>query len=102
MTTALLLEDIRGASGEASIWDCETGGKRSISSEDAFGGSRVSLTFKPYEAFWLVHDPARPVLAESADGQFQQVILSLDEPWEVRVDAGDQPNLAQHQLAAPA
>ncbi len=91
---------VRGASGEVSIWDCETGTVRSISSEDLADGSRVALTLEPFEAFWLVHDPSKPALPQKAAAQFEEV-MGIDALWTVCVDPTDQPNLAQHKLAAP-
>ena len=91
---------VRGASGEASVWDCETGKIRTVPSEDGKDGARLSLSLAPFEAFWLVLDPARPAMAPtpllSAAG-----ILSIAGEWHVHVDPSDQPNLAQHKLGAP-
>ena len=92
---------IRAASGEASIWNCETGEKRAIASEDLPGESRVALTLEPYEAYWLVHDPAKPALAPSPTRP-EQTVLVFDQPWTVSVDAADQPVLVKDRLGAPA
>ena len=96
---------IRATSGEASIWNCETGAKTPIASEDLPAGeSRVTLTLEPYEAFWLVHDPSKPAIALSGDKKPpEQPLLTLDDLWTVSVDAADQPAITDQQiLAAPA
>ena len=46
------------ATGEASVWNCETGDAAPVPSETVAGGSRVALALEPYEAYWLVFDPA--------------------------------------------
>ncbi|MEI6071646.1 MAG: glycosyl hydrolase [Verrucomicrobiae bacterium] len=95
---------IRAASGEASIWNCETGTKTPIASEDLPSGeSRVTLTLEPYEAFWLVHDPSKPVIPPSGEKPSEQTVLTLDGLWTVSVDAADQPAITdQQRIAAPA
>jgi len=95
---------IRAASGEASIWNCETGVKTPIPSEDLCSGeSRVALTLEPYEAFWLVHDPEKSPIAPRGTKEIsEQTILTVDGPWTVRVDASDQPAITDRQtMAAP-
>ena len=91
---------IRGASGEAAVWDCETGKTRSVPSEDSAGGSRIALSLARYEAFWLVVDPSRPALKPTPQLPAAKA-LNIAGEWQVRVDPADQPNLAQHRLAAP-
>ena len=49
--------DVSGVHGAAAIWDCETGETRPVASLDTPSGSRLSLSFKPLEAYWLVFDP---------------------------------------------
>jgi len=91
---------VRGASGEAAIWDCETGKTRAVPSKDAKEDARVSLSLAPYEAFWMVFDPSRAALAptpQPASGG----ILTIAGEWHVQVDPADQQNLAQHRLGAP-
>ena len=94
---------INQAAGEAARWNCETGSRQTIPSENLpHGGSRVALILEPYEAYWLVFDPARPplVLPPSASPGGGET-KTLAGPWTVGVDARDQPDPAQHRLAAP-
>jgi hypothetical protein len=91
---------IRGASGEATIWDCETGEKRMVASEDVADGSRLSLNFEPNEAFWLVHDPKKKAhRAKSAPASFE-TLHTFDDPWFLQI-GGDQPPIIQTKLPAP-
>jgi hypothetical protein len=88
-------------SGLASIWNCEDGSIRNISSEELPDGtSRVEIVLEPYSAFWLVFDPVKN-LDNYKINELIEKLKSLDELWTVSVDAGDQPVLAQHKLAAP-
>lgn len=91
---------VRGASGEASLWNCETGEKRVIPSEDFPGESRVALDMEPYEAFWLVHDPAKPALPRRRGLPAPRPVVMFDGLWTVRVDPADQPPPVK-ELAAP-
>jgi hypothetical protein len=56
------------ASGQASVWNCETGETVPVPCETISGGSRVALALEPYEAYWLVLDPSRaPQQGQRAD-----------------------------------
>lgn len=89
-----------GAAGRAEIWDCEDGSRRELGSLELDGASEIALTLEPNEAFWLVFDPKKPALKPRAVPTFATKLV-LDGEWTVSVDASCQPNLAQHQLAAP-
>lgn len=83
---------IHGVKGGASIWDCETGEIRPVTSEDVAGGSKLTLHFKPLEAYWLVLDPALPAKVVPAKPELRDV-LDLTGPWIVTFDAGIQPTM---------
>jgi hypothetical protein len=81
---------VAGVKGRASIWDCETGEIRPVTSVDEANGSRVALNFKPLEAYWLVFDPvarAQVVRPQPA----LTTVLAIRDPWKVSFDAKAQP-----------
>jgi len=98
---------VRQVTGRAAIWDCETGGRYPIPSECEETGSRLRLTFKPYEAFWLVIDPARQPLPEPPAAQTAESAgpaastLEMKGPWTARIIGADQPPL-EHAPTIPA
>ena len=83
---------IKGVKGAASIWDCETGKIRSITSEDAAGGSKLTLRFKPLEAYWLVLDSASPAKIMPTNSELKNV-LAVTGLWKVTYDAVIQPTM---------
>jgi hypothetical protein len=94
--------EVRGAKGAASIWDCETGDIRSVASSDAAEGSRLTLVFKPYEAYWLVFDPKEPARAGEPERLPRtEVVAAINGPWTVRFDASIQPEM-EFPLKPPA
>jgi hypothetical protein len=98
-TCTLLVSDARGA---ASIWNTETGNIRPLASKAQNAGSKVTLTFEPFEGYWLVFDPdADAIEITSAPTQTPVSIAELDGPWQVTVDMSVQPNL-EHPAAPPA
>ncbi|MFA5816492.1 MAG: glycosylhydrolase-like jelly roll fold domain-containing protein [Bacteroidales bacterium] len=92
--------NISGAHGAASIWDCETGEIRTISSMDVDDGSNIRLTFKPLEAYWLVLDPDSPVNKVNEKPEAQDLI-TVTGTWKVTYDAGIQPAM-EFPLTPPA
>jgi hypothetical protein len=83
---------VQDAGGLAAKWDCETGQRFQMQSEEIVGGSRVKLEFKPYEAYWLVFDPAQKAIASSENTSGQsRVVAVLDGQWKVRIDVNAQP-----------
>lgn len=94
---------VAGASGEASVWDCETGKVRPVASTKDGSGSRIQLVFQPLEAYWLVFDPKKPELAEPVMALPEGKVLLQLAPtgWNVRVDPAAQPNL-EHPVVIPA
>jgi hypothetical protein len=83
---------LRGVRGAASIWDCETGAIRLVSSADVGGGSRLALVFKPYEAYWLVFDSEAPARLGPLWRKPQtQVVATIEGPWTVMCDPRLQP-----------
>jgi hypothetical protein len=91
---------INGAKGGASIWDCETGEIRPVSSVAADGESNIKLAFKPLEAYWLVFDPDSPAntVAEKPESRTN---MTLTGPWMVTYNAGIQPQM-EFPSAPPA
>ncbi len=83
---------IHGVKGAASIWDCENGQVRPVTSRDAADGSRLTLRFKPLEAYWLVLDPARPAKEVPAEPDMKPV-FTVAGPWKVVFDAKVQPTM---------
>ena len=52
--------EIKGVSGHAEIWNCENGKVIPVLSQKSGTGTsaqRLKLTFRPYEAYWLVFNP---------------------------------------------
>jgi hypothetical protein len=84
--------DARGVHGAASIWDCESGGIRPVSSADRGEGSRLRLVFKPYEAYWLVFDATQKAHRGHSEHRPKiKVIAMIDGPWNVLYDPKIQP-----------
>ena len=81
---------INGVKGAASIWDCETGQIRPVTSADIADGSKLTLSFKPLEAYWLVLDPTLPAKVVPAKPEMKEV-LAVTGPWTVTFDADIQP-----------
>lgn len=93
---------VTGVTGEASVWDCETGKVRSVASTKDGSDSKISLAFQPHEAYWLVFDPQQPEKSAPVmalpDGK---VLLQVAAGgWKIRVDPAAQPNL-QHAVVLP-
>lgn len=91
-----------GATGAASVWDCEIGKIRPVASAKDGEGSRIPLAFQPHEAYWLVIDPQQPAKSEPIMAlPSGNVLLPLAASgWRVRVDPSVQPNL-QHPVSIP-
>lgn len=73
----------RDGQGAATIWDCETGQRRVVSSTAENGYRKVSLTLNPFEAYWLAFDPTTDpgptdTIAETAVGE-----RIIDTSWEI-------------------
>jgi len=98
-TCEVTLRDVHGA---ASIWDCETGGIRPIASNDLSNGSKLTLVFKPYEAYWLVFDPKKAATRGQPERRPEiDVITTIDGPWKVFCDAKIQP-VMEFSMTPPA
>src|SRR5450759_64498 len=84
--------NIGGVLGAASIWNCENGEIRPISSNNITNGSNVRLTFKPLEAYWLVFDPDAPVntVSEKPEGK---ILMTVSGAWKVIYDPAIQPTM---------
>jgi hypothetical protein len=83
--------------GAASIWDCETGTIRPITSVSC---GRIELTFKPLEAYWLVVDPALPAREVPAPPESKEA-LTITGPWKVTYEAKHQP-VMEYPVTPPA
>jgi len=81
---------IDGVKGGASIWDCETGEIRPVTSVESADDSHINLTFKPLEAYWLVFDPDSPVNTVSEKAE-SQILTTLTGAWKVIYDPEIQP-----------
>jgi len=81
----------------ASIWDCETGEIRPITSA---GCGAIDLSFKPLEAYWLVLDPTLPPNDVHEPPKMQDV-LTVSGPWKVTFDPKAQP-VMEFPTAPPA
>ena len=91
-----------GIGGAASIWNCETGDKTALPSQQKKSASSVKLSFQPYEAFWLVFNPAgKPIGKDKEDKASWLTIAALDVPWNVRIDKSVQPPQPVTPLIAP-
>jgi len=94
----IVLSSIRGS---ISIWDCETGQVRQAAAQVTAEGSMIGLNFAPYEAFWLVCDPAHENTAVAKPNETSKTITQLNGPWQVHIDAQAQPPL-EHEPTIPA
>ncbi len=93
---------VRGVRGAASIWDCETGETRFADSADDAGGSRMTLVFKPWEAYWVVFDPKQPARGGAPKPRVANVVVtSVDGPWKVFFDPKLQPEM-EFPVSPPA
>jgi hypothetical protein len=93
--------EVSGVHGAASIWDCETGRITPVASHDSDSGSRVSLSFKPLEAYWLVFDPKQPATSTSPKKPTMEEVAKVDGPWTLSYDAKIQPTM-EHPMTPPA
>ena len=83
---------VGGVKGAATIWDCETGEIRPITSLQGGAGAQVKLHFRPLEAYWLVFDPTLPAQTVP-EAPRQEVALTISGPWMVTFDAKVQPTM---------
>lgn len=82
---------VERARGEATFWNCETGGIQPLASREESGGSRVTLTLEPFEAGWLVFDPRSPARESVTAPAAWRETLPLNGPWRIRIDPAAQP-----------
>jgi len=83
---------VQGIHGSASIWNCEDGMISEIPAFESNGGTRVSLNFDAYEAFWLVIDPqSHPAKAGPKKQSRWMAVDTLMSHWRVRIDTTAQP-----------
>ncbi len=73
---------LRDGSGKAEIWDCETGAIRNVSSNIINNRVNVDLILQPYEAYWVVLDPAEK-FAQFAEKEIEKKEINLGSNWSV-------------------
>ncbi len=84
---------VQDTKGLASVWDCETGQRTNISSVSNDKGSRVSLAFAPYEAYWLVFDAKKKAKKKKQiDSESWATAVTLDGSWNIHIDESAQPS----------
>ena len=73
---------LRDGIGRAEIWNCETGAIRPIAYEKRSDGCLLQVTIKPYEAFWLVFNPAeKPLPPQSKVRLTAEKEIEIAGPW---------------------
>jgi hypothetical protein len=92
---------IKGLGGRASKWDCEKGSIQVLASENNPDGSIVPLTFKPYEAFWLVLEEDQAPSADGPSKVSKVAVLRLEGDWTVGINASVQPEPFKNQVQFP-
>jgi hypothetical protein len=85
---------ITNISGSASIWDCESGNVYAAVQQETDAGTRVQLTFDPYQAFWLVINPKRDdAYMKSVKKTEKKEVFKLDGLWKIVIDTTIQPEM---------
>jgi hypothetical protein len=74
--------------GAAEIWDCETGIIKPVSHTKENDLNRISLTLKPYEAYWLVFNPDRKDIKTEPAKTISEEI-NIPGEWEVSISRND-------------
>lgn len=90
----------------ASVWDCETGQVRPVAANVVSQGAgelAVKTVFRPYEAYWLVFDPAKPVDPKAPEMKRPEyeTVQAIAGTWKVTCDPKNQPEM-EHPLSPPA
>jgi len=86
---------INGVSGRAEIWNCEDGKITPvISKRSGTSAQWLKLTFRPYEAYWLVFNPkGKSIKILNNRDLKNKVIQKITGDWYVTIDPEVQPNL---------
>jgi hypothetical protein len=93
---------VSGVDGAASVWDCEAGEIRPVASKKTDEGSRITLVFRPLDAYWLVFDPMQPAFNGRPELPPEtEIIATLEGPWKVVYDSLVQP-VTEFPLKPPA
>jgi len=92
---------INGLTGKASKWDCEDGRIHELYTENHPAGSIIPVSFKPYEAFWLVLEEGIEPAVKEPDVRSRITLLTLEGDWMVKVDPSAQPESFQNQVTFP-
>lgn len=80
------------AGGTAQKWNCEDGTLRRLESSPTEGGVDVSVTFAPYEAFWVVFDDSgKPMPLLDALSSRLMSAVPIDGPWKAVIHPEEQP-----------
>ncbi len=79
----------REGTGGAEIWDCENGKIQAITSETRGERTVVTIAIDPYQAFWLVFDPEKPVIKSGPESKPETAELVLTGPWQISLPETD-------------
>ena len=74
---------LRDASGNAEIWDCETGTQYPLVSVEDGGYRKVSLSLNPYEAYWVVFDTENAAVSRKTTGRLGLTGKEMDTKWRI-------------------
>ncbi|MBI2300394.1 MAG: hypothetical protein HYU66_15865 [Armatimonadetes bacterium] len=86
-----------GCSGRLTKWDCETGRRQGVPFAAGADGALVTLTFRPFEGYWLIFEDV-PGDAPLPAAEPPAPVATLDGPWTVRFPPDAQPPV---QFPAP-
>ncbi len=87
--------EVFGVSGRTEIWNCEDGKITPVSSKrSGISAQHLKLSFRPYEAYWLVFNPKRKAI-NKLDRKISssKIIQKITGDWYVKIDPSVQPNL---------
>ncbi len=81
---------LREGVGCAELWDCETGTIQCIAYERKGKDIHLRLDMEPYQAFWLVFNPARNPVVGKPGELFRPVDVNRDSLWSMIIPT-DEP-----------
>jgi len=96
--TTLMVKSVKG---QAAKWDCESGLVTALPSIQNADEAWVELSFIPYEAFWLVFDPAQPPVVIKKNEKLSANTILIDHNWKVAIDHRIQPKMFNGQIFFP-
>ncbi|WP_380869142.1 glycosyl hydrolase [Sphingobacterium corticis] len=83
---------LRDGKGTPEIWNCETGAVDTVHSSIENNGNSMSLTLKPYEAYWVVFNAEKPLstsgmwessLSKEKSKGISNIEIQLTTPWKI-------------------